>query len=176
MPWENKTVEELREEFVRAAKAQANFSQVCRAFGMPYSIVSDNGAQFAGFRQGYALFETWPMDHDVLPIHGRIKHPQTQGKIERFHRSMKEELLRHRTFENLDDADRKLQIWHEKYNTVRPHEALGMKCPADVYRRSDREYDAKVKQYEYGGQYPVIKVNSWGYVRLPDFSCISARP
>ena len=83
--------------------------------------------------------------------------------------AMKEELLKHREFENIEDADRQLQEWRKKYNTVRPHESLGMKCPADVYQRSGREYDAKVKKYEYGGQYHVLKVNSWGYVRFHNF-------
>lgn len=145
------------------------FERTFYEFGMPNSILSDNGAQFAGFRKGYTLFEKWLMDHDILPIHGRIKHPQTQGKIERFHRSMKEELLKYREFENIEDADRQLQEWREKYNTVRPHEALGMKCPADVYQRSRREYSAKVEKYEYSGQYHVLKVNSWGYVRFNNF-------
>lgn len=145
------------------------FERTFYEFGMPNSVLSDNGAQFAGFKQGYTQFEKWLMDHDILPIHGRIRHPQTQGKIERFHRSMKEELLKHREFENIEDADRHLQEWREKYNTVRPHEALGMKCPAEVYQRSKREYDAKVKNYEYSGEYHVIKVNSWGYVRFHNF-------
>lgn len=145
------------------------FERTFYEFGMPNSVLSDNGAQFAGFKQGYTQFEKWLMDHDILPIHGRIRHPQTQGKIERFHRSMKEELLKHREFENIEDADRQLQEWRIKYNTVRPHESLAMKCPADVYQRSGREYDAKVKKYEYGGQYHVLKVNSWGYVRFHNF-------
>lgn len=145
------------------------FERTFYEFGMPDSVLSDNGAQFAGFRQGYTRFEKWLMDHDILPVHGRIKHPQTQGKIERFHRSMKEELLKYREFEDIADADRQFQAWREKYNTVRPHEALGMKCPADIYRRSDREYNAAVKAYEYGDQYHVVKVNSWGYVRFHAF-------
>ena len=106
------------------------------------------------------------MNHDILPIHGRIMHPQTQGKIERFHRTMKSELLKHHQFVNLSEANSKLQEWRLKYNNVRPHEALGMKCPADVYTPSERVYTDKVERYEYGGQYHVIKVNSWGYVRF----------
>lgn len=138
-------------------------------FGIPNSILSDNGAQFAGFRQGYTQFEKWLMNHDVLPIHGRIKHPQTQGKIERFHGSMKRELLNHYVFKNIEEANIALQEWRIKYNTIRPHEALGMKCPSEVYERSSREYTDEVKKYEYSGQYHVIKVNSWGYVRFDNF-------
>ena len=102
-------------------------------FGMPNSVLSDNGAQFAGFIQGYTQFEKWLMNHDVLPIHGRIKHPQTQGKIERFHRTMKDELLKHTVIRDIADAELQLQRWRDKYNNKRPHKALNMKCPADVY-------------------------------------------
>ena len=143
----------------------ASRSAFCE-YGMPNSVLSDNGAQFAGFRQGYTRFEKWLMNHDVLPIHGRIKHPQTQGKIERFHRTMQEELLKHTVMENIDDANNKFQLWREKYNNIRPHEALGMKCPAEVYIPSSRAYSDEVSPYEYGGQFHVIKVNSWGYARF----------
>ena len=135
-------------------------------YGVPDSVLSDNGAQFAGFRQGYTQFEKWLMNHDVLPIHGRIKHPQTQGKIERFHRTMKSELLAHSTFSDVNEANERIEQWRLKYNNVRPHEALGMRRPADVYHKSDRTYKEQVKPYEYGGQFHVIKVNSWGYVRF----------
>ena len=142
------------------------FRSAFEEFGLPNSILSDNGAQFSGFRQGYTQFEKWLMNHDVLPIHGRIKHPQTQGKIERFHRTMKNELLKHTVIHNIDDANTQFRMWREKYNTLRPHEALGMKCPADVYVPSNRSYTDAVYPYEYGGQYHVLKVNSWGYVRF----------
>lgn len=135
-------------------------------YGMPDSVLSDNGPQFAGFRQGYTQFEKWLMNHDILPIHGRIRHPQTQGKIERFHRTMNDELLKHTEIQNIADAERKLQQWQNKYNFVRPHEALNMKCPGDIYIPSDRKYKDSVSPYEYGGQFHVIKVNNWGYVRF----------
>lgn len=157
-----KTTSSSSTENVVLPAFKAAFSE----FGMPDSVLSDNGSQFAGFRKGFTQFEKWLMNHDVLPIHGRIKHPQTQGKIERFHRTMKSELLKHNTFENAQDADEALQQWRHKYNCIRPHEALGMKCPADVYVASERQYCDLVKPFEYSGQYHVIKVNSWGYVRF----------
>lgn len=142
------------------------FTEAFREFGLPDSILSDNGAQFAGFKKGYTQFERWLMDLDILPIHGRIKHPQTQGKIERFHRTMKQELLNHTTIVNIEDAEKKLCTWRDKYNNIRPHEALGMKRPCEVYEPSQRQYSDNTKKYEYGGEYHVIKVNSWGYVRF----------
>ena len=145
---------------------KSTFEAAFNEYGMPKAVLSDNGAQFAGFRHGYNQFEKWLMNLDILPVHGRIKHPQTQGKIERFHRTLNNELLKHTIFTDINDADEKLQCWREKYNNIRPHEALNMKCPSDVYVPSDRIYKNKISKYEYGGQFHVIKVNSWGYVRF----------
>ena len=142
------------------------FLEVFREYGMPDSILSDNGAQFAGFKKGYTQFERWLMDLDILPIHGRIKHPQTQGKIERFHRTIKQELLNHTTISDIADAENKFSVWREKYNNIRPHEALNMRTPADVYQASQRQYPETIERFDYGGEYHVIKVNSWGYVRF----------
>ena len=142
------------------------FREAFYEYGMPDSVLSDNGAQFAGFRQGYTQFEKWLMNHDVLPIHGRIKHPQTQGKIERFHRAMTQELLKHYTPKDISDAERVFNEWRDCYNNERPHEALGMKCPSDIYVPSERTYCDQVDKYEYSGKYHVIKVNNWGYVRF----------
>lgn len=152
-----------------AGRVIPTFREAFYEYGMPDSILSDNGAQFAGFRQGYTQFEKWLMNHDVLPLHGRIKHPQTQGKIERFHRTMKQELLKHYTPADITDAARALHAWRDSYNCERPHEALGMKCPAAIYVPSARIYCDAVESYTYGGAFHVIKVNSWGYVRFDRF-------
>lgn len=138
-------------------------------YGLPKAILSDNGAQFAGFRNGYTQFEKWLMRLDVLPIHGRIKHPQTQGKIERFHRSMKNEFLKFYEFEDAAHANCALQGWKEKYNFTRPHEALNMKTPGALYVPSSRQFPARIRPWEYDGRFHVIKVNSWGYVRYDRF-------
>ncbi len=140
------------------------FEQAFYEYGLPKSILSDNGSQFAGFKQGYTQFEKWLMCLDILPIHTRIKHPQTQGKIERFHRTLNDELLKHHFFNDIQDVDRHMQIWREKYNKIRPHEALGMQTPSDVYTRSTREYNPRISKYEYSGEYPILKVNCKGYI------------
>lgn len=61
--------------------------QAFKEKGLLDAILSDNGSQFAGFRDGITKLERYLMDLDILPIHGRVMHPQTQGKIERFHRT-----------------------------------------------------------------------------------------
>ena len=143
-----------------------NVELLFKEYGLPKAILTDNGGQFAGFKGGYTRFERWLMDLDVLPIHGRPLHPQTQGKIERFHRTMKNELLKRKNFIDLADADKHLQEWRTKYNEVRPHEALDMKCPADVYVPSQRQYHVEIKPYEYSGLNRILKVNFKGYLRF----------
>lgn len=142
------------------------FERVFREYGLPEAILSDNGAQFSGFRGGYTQFERWLMELDIKPLHGRIMHPQTQGKIERFHRTMKNECLKYSSFSDLADADRTIQAWRRKYNDLRPHEALDLRCPAEVYQPSKRSYPAGIAAYTYSGAYRVVKVNNWGYLRF----------
>lgn len=146
-----------------------SFEKAFYSYGMPDSVLSDNGWTFRGLHGGYTIFERWLMEHDILPIHGRVKHPQTQGKIERFHRTMNQELLKAATFADLAETQKRLNEWKEKYNTIRPHHALHMQCPADVYIPSTREYFQEVADFEYGGDHHVIKVNSWGYLRFEKF-------
>ena len=95
-----------------------NFIQTFRVYGLPQSILTDNGPTFAGFKNGYTQFERALMDQDILPIHGRFFHPQTQGKIERFHRSMKNEVLQFRHLLDLADAVEVLEQWKTMYNHV----------------------------------------------------------
>ena len=140
------------------------FESAFYEYGMPLSVLSDNGGQFAGFKQGYTQFEKWLMCLDILPIHCRIKHPQTQGKIERFHRTLKDELLKHNSFDDIEQAGHKIQAWREKYNNIRPHESLNMLTPSDVYVKSDRQYTGRIEPYEYSGEYPILKVNCKGYI------------
>lgn len=140
-----------------------SFILIFQEFGLPDAILSDNGPQFSGFRGGYTQFERFLMDLDITPIHGRIMHPQTQGKIERFHRTLKTEALR-TIPENQAAAEVQLNDWRWLYNEVRPHSALGMKTPASVYQSSSRSY-FEPKPFEYDQGAKLIKVNNWGYLR-----------
>lgn len=155
----------LRVEPKRAASGvKESFIRTFCEFGLPDAILSDNGAQFSGFRGGYTRFERFLMDLDVLPIHGRIKHPQTQGKIERFHRTMKCEALRE-PIADMKEANKVLQAWRWRYNELRPHSALGMKTPASVYTPSPRNFFTP-KPYVYDEAAVLRRVNNWGYLRF----------
>ena len=144
----------VKESFIRAFKE----------FGLPDSVLSDNGAQFVGAHKGISLFERFLMDLNILPIHGRPLHPQTQGKIERFHRTLKQEALR-QIPKNMAEAKKQLANWRWVYNEMRPHYSLGMKTPASVYTASTRAY-FEPKPYIYDEGAKLIKVNNWGYLRF----------
>ncbi len=147
-----------------ATGVKESFILTFQEYGLPDAILSDNGAQFSGFRGGYTQFERFLMDLDIEPIHGRIMHPQTQGKIERFHRTLKQEALR-TTPKNMAAAERHFREWLWRYNELRPHSALGMKPPASVYQPSNRPY-AEPKPFEYDQGARLAKVNNWGYLRF----------
>lgn len=135
-------------------------------FGMPKAILSDNGWTFRGLHGGYTQFEKWLMCHDILPIHGRVRHPQTQGKIERFHRTMEYELLKESSFSCIEDAKVAFDCWRTKYNFQRPHHALGLRSPGDLFQPSPRLYTDTVTPFDYGNEHRIIKVNKWGYLRF----------
>lgn len=147
-----------------ATGVKESFIAAFKEYGLPNSVLSDNGAQFAGAHRGLSTFERFLMDLDILPIHGRPIHPQTQGKIERFHRSLKQEALR-TTPANITEAKARLENWRWLYNEVRPHHALGMKTPGSVYQPSTRKY-YEPKPYVYDQGARLIKVNNWGYLRF----------
>ena len=146
-----------------------NFIQTFQKYGLPQSILTDNGSTFSGFNRGYTQFERALMDQDILPIHGRVYHPQTQGKIERFYRSMVDELLKFHRLQNFGEAIELLEQWRLIYNHERPHEALGDRCPAQIYTPSERSYQEEVLPYEYSSQYRVYRINNWGYLRFAGF-------
>jgi len=147
-----------------ATGVKDSFIQAFQEFGLPNSVLSDNGAQFAGAHRGLSQFERFLMDLDILPIHGRPIHPQTQGKIERFHRTLKKEALRV-TPSNMEEARIRLDNWRWVYNEIRPHHSLGLKTPSSVYQPSTRPY-YEPKPYIYDEGARLIKVNNWGYIRF----------
>ena len=129
---------------------------VFKKYGLPYMILTDNGGPWGtagndsaeGFRS-YTKLEKWFIQLNIKLIHGRPYHPQTQGKEERFHRTLKQELLDFEQFRNFAHCQIRFDAWREKYNCIRPHEAIDFKTPADLYHPSDKEYPEKIRSYEY---------------------------
>ena len=82
------------------------------------------------------------MGQGIRVSHSRPYHPQTQGKDERFHRTLKAEVLQGLPWADLDKAQRAFDHWRQLYNGQRPHQALGMQVPQTRYQPSPRPYCA----------------------------------
>lgn len=135
-----------------------------RIYGLPERMTMDNGSPWGnpGDTNGYTQLEVWLILLGIHVGHSRPFHPQTQGKDERFHRSLKEELLKGRTFIDLEDAQHHFNEWRWCYNQDRPHEALGMSSPATRYRASMRAYPERLPAIEYPGGSVLRKVEMKG--------------
>ena len=91
--------------------------------------------------------------------HGRAYHPQTQGKEERFHRTLKAELLRERSFCDVLECQRQFDPRRREYNHERPHEALGLAVvPSSRYRACARCFPEVIPTMEYGPDQTVRRV------------------
>ncbi len=142
------------------------FTRVLQEFGLPREILCDHGKPWSDSKGGITQFDVWMMQVGILPIHGRMLHPQTQGKEERFHRTMKAELLKHRPMLDLGDAQKAFTSWRQEYNYERPHEALDMNCPIHRYTPSKRTMPETLKEPEYDVGTKLRKVNYKGYVSI----------
>lgn len=140
-----------------------------RRYGLPERILCDNGPPWGvatAPEQRYTALGVWLLKLGVGVSHGRPYHPQTQGKDERFHRTLQAEVLQGRTFDDLSACQRRFDPWREVYNHERPHEALGLAVPASRYRPSDRPFPEAPPVWEYGPGDAVRKVCSDGVIHF----------
>lgn len=126
----------------RRETVAAGFTSAFVRYGLPKAILTDNGAPWGVSHDVgcHTRLEVWLMTLDVRLIHGRPYHPQTQGKEERFHKTLAVELLQGRTFDDHAHAQAELHRWRAVYNHERPHEALGLATPASRYAPATRPY------------------------------------
>jgi len=106
----------------------------------------------------------WLLRLGVDVIHGRPRHPQTQGKEERFHRTLVVEVLQGRIFADLGECQRRFDAWRQIYNYDRPHEALDLRVPASRYQDSPRPFPEQPPVWEYGSTDEVRKVQGKGEI------------
>ncbi len=105
------------------------------------------------------------MQQDIeLPFSG-YRHPQTQGKVERWHRSLTAALLR-RGAPRPAQRQAWLNAFRYEYNHLRPHEALGMRTPSQVWRKSPRRYHSHPAPWSYPQGYETAEVKASGQVRV----------
>lgn len=149
---------------------QEHLSDVFLKYGLPEKILTDNGPPWgSGGRptavssRSFTKLEVWLLKQNVQVIHGRPYHPQTQGKEERFHRTLKDELLKYENFKNLEHCQLKFDRWRYKYNCQRPHEAIDFEFPVSRYKPSPRLLD-KSQPETYGSSDQVRKVHDGGYI------------
>lgn len=115
---------------------QAALIKIFRRYGLPQQITCDNGSPWgSGGQSYYTALGVWLMRLGISVSHSRPHHPQTQGKDERFHRTLKTEVLRYQHGTTLADWQHHFDQWRAVYNTERPHEALSMAVPASRYQQ-----------------------------------------
>ena len=123
---------------------RANARAVCRVFtqaleryGSPEELLTDNGKVFTG-RLGphpsEVLFDRICRDHGITHLCTGVRCPTTTGKIERFHKTLRAELLTGHRFDSLAEAQQVLDAWVDDYNTQRPHQGIAMAVPAQRFR------------------------------------------
>jgi len=138
-----------------------------RAFdecGLPGAMLMDHGIPWWNHANGYGLtqFSVELMKQGIRLYFGRPCHPQTQGKVERMHRSLEEALRRADEKKRFPGWPAFLQAFREEYNYVRPHEALNMQVPASRYQPSQRCWNPNPPAWDYGPGVWIAALNSQG--------------
>jgi transposase InsO family protein len=119
---------------VKAADVVSSFHRAAELHGLPASLLSDNGAVFTGsYRGGKVLLEYELERLGVQFKNSRPYHPQTCGKVERLHQTLKRYLAKQPPAHTLGDLQRQLDAFAHYYNHVRPHRALAGRTPLQAY-------------------------------------------
>jgi putative transposase len=154
---EVRAVENARSETVRKS-----FEQLFARQGLPQAIRSDNGAPFASKYGlwGLSRLSAWWVALGIDLERGRPAHPQDNGAHERMHKDISREL------EAMGQSDQEaLDVWRQTFNYERPHDALGMRCPGEVYIASERKYEGTPEDLDYVQMCP-RRVCQHGTIRL----------
>lgn len=147
---------------------QSHMTQVFRRYGLPAQINFDNGAPWGSPSAPGQLtaLGVWLVQLGIRVSHSRPYHPQTNGKDERFHRTLDIEVLRGRCFESLDKVQQALDCWRTVYNQQRPHEALRGDTPITHYKPSKRPFPEQLSLPEYTSEDEVRTVDWNGILRF----------
>ena len=133
-------------------------------YGVPEAMLMDHGAPWWSTSNGWGLtrLSVELIKQGIDLIYGRVRHPQTQGKVERFHRTLSDSVAHRGRPQRGQEWERFLQDFRQEYNQVRPHESLRMEVPAQHYRRSTRGYDRDPAPWEYPRGLQVKRLNRRG--------------
>jgi len=133
--------------------------------GVPEGMLMDHGTPWWSTKAplGLTQLSLWLMKQGIRLHWSGIRHPQTQGKVERFHGELQRALERRGM--GSQDGQAWLDAYRWEHNYVRPHEALGMRTPAELWHPSPRPYEANPPRWQYPEGARVLKVDSCGKLR-----------
>jgi transposase InsO family protein len=148
----------------RGTTVQGHLSGVFGRYGLPQRMAMDNGPPWGDTPEHpYTPLVAWLIRLGVRVTHSRPRHPQTLGKEERFHRTLKAEVLR-QPFTDMNALQRRFDRWRHTYNFERPHESIGMQPPASRYVPSARSMPEQLPAIEYASADIVRRVQVKGYI------------
>jgi hypothetical protein len=150
-------------------QAQGVWSCLVRAFrryGLPQAMLVDHGTPWWSATQGHGLtrLSVGLIKQGIRLCVSGIRHPQTQGKIERFHRTLKRDILYHGRPRTIPEWKKAFASFIRDYNYHRPHEALGMEVPSSRYHSSPMAYNPHPPDWEYPPGVDTRRLNSQGMV------------
>ena len=121
-----------------------------RRYGLPEAFFVDNGAPWGDASgEHWTRLGVWLLKLGIDVLHSRPYHPQSRGKNERFHRTLKAEVFALNCLHDLAEAQKAFDAWRTVYNFERPHQGLGQQVPASRYRPSPRSMPERLPQVEY---------------------------
>jgi len=150
----------------RRKTVQEKVTVIFREHGLPERMLTDNGTPWGCSEESFTRFSAWLIRMGITVSHGRPYHPQTQGKDERVHRTLDEDLLSRTSLESLAACEIAFQEWRSVYNNERPHESLQMQVPASRYRTSPRPFPEKLPPIFYDESLIVRKADTCGTINF----------
>jgi len=146
---------------LHASRVRAALIECFERYGVPQAMLMDHGTPWWATRNpaGLSALSVFLMKQGIRLRHGRVRHPQTQGKVERFHRTLGERLRWWGVPTDLAAFARAFAEFRREYNEVRPHEALGQEPPALHFHPSARAYVATPPRWVYPSGSDVHRVD-----------------
>ena len=138
----------------QAAGVHQVLRQHFRERGVPREMLMDHGSTWYCNRSGHGLtwLSVWLITQGITLRYSGVHHPQTQGKVERLHRTLKERTKHRGVPATLREWSRWVREFQQEYNCERPHAALGMKTPKELYTDENlRPYQERPPTWDYQG-------------------------
>ena len=151
------------------AHVQPALIEVFQRYGLPVRINADNGAPWGSPSAGgdsLSELAIWLIRLGIRVSFSRPYHPQTNGKLERLHRTLDAEVLAGRHYANHAQVQKAFDTWRNTYNCLRPHDALQLDCPIEHYRASTLAYPHRLAPIEYPEHDCVVTVGWNGQVQF----------